>query len=139
LGLQNFTEQSSDFESGTFKDKEEGFLEIGNEFTNDPFAGEDPFSEGEALVLFYQKIVAFFFRSSIVTPDDAFKKDALAAGDAFFSNDNFGSAFDSNLEKTSRFNAFTYSNKKVRLNQMYLMIIIFTHLIVLKGIWRFVC
>lgn len=45
--FKDFEEDKDDFESGFFKDKDNEFMSLGNEFTNDPFAGEDPFKEGD--------------------------------------------------------------------------------------------
>lgn len=47
--FQDFNETRDDLESGFFKSKDNEFMSLGNEFMSDPFAGEDPFTEGTVL------------------------------------------------------------------------------------------
>lgn len=79
--ISEFPEIKDDLESGSFMDKDAGFMSFGNEFQHDPFAGEDLFNE-----------------------DDPFKKD-VSSSDNFFANDNFSSPTDSGIK--SAFDPFS--------------------------------
>ncbi|XP_074598224.1 uncharacterized protein LOC141852951 isoform X2 [Brevipalpus obovatus] len=45
--ITDFNDNKEDLESGFFKNKDNEFMSLGNEFMSDPFAGEDPFTEDD--------------------------------------------------------------------------------------------